>query len=190
MRLKTGRLPVTLDTLKTILQEQFDYEIEDTILAASEELVGYRSVFIQKKRPSLLINSRRWLTARIIRDMDEQGELDAFRERPLVGIQMSEFLNSRERFLCIGFGRPLVLTPNIASSVIVGFREEPNMDNIIRFVHDPAVPAVVINETCERCPLTPEECQVRAAEPTVLWAEQRKKNRQDALQKLMAQFHG
>jgi hypothetical protein len=133
---------------------------------------------------------RRWLTARLLRDMDEQGGVDAFRERPLVGVQMSEFLDTRERFLCIGFARPLVLSPSVASSVIVGFREEPNMDQVIRFVHDPAVPAVVINETCERCPLTPEECQVRSAEPTVLLAEQIKENRRAALQKLMAQFHG
>jgi hypothetical protein len=122
--------------------------------------------------------------------MDEQGGVDAFRERPLVGVQMSEFLNTRERFLCMGFARPLVLSPNIASSVIVGFREEPNMGSIIRFLHDPAVPSVVINETCERCPLTAEECKVRAAEPTVLKLEQTKQTRQDALQKLMAQFHG
>ncbi|MFZ0546967.1 MAG: ImmA/IrrE family metallo-endopeptidase, partial [Candidatus Promineifilaceae bacterium] len=133
---------------------------------------------------------RRWLTARLLREMDEQGGVDAFRDRPLVGIQMSEFLNTQERFLCMGFARPLVLSPHIASSVIVGFREEQNMGNIIRFLHDPAVPSVVINETCERCPLTAEECKVRAAEPTVLKVEQAKEARQAALQKLMAQFHG
>jgi hypothetical protein len=103
---------------------------------------------------------------------------------------MSEFLNRGERFLCIGFARPLVLSPDVAGSVIVGFREEPNMADVIRFVDDPAVPAVVINETCERCPLTAEECKVRAAEPTVLWSERVKEKRGAALQKLMAQFHG
>jgi hypothetical protein len=133
---------------------------------------------------------RRWLTARLLRDMDEQGGVAAFRDRPLVGVQMSEFLNTRERFLCLGFARPLVLSPHIASSVIVGFREEPDMGNIIRFLDDPAVPAIVINETCERCPLTAEECKVRAAEPTVLKLEQTKQARRDALQKLMAQFQG
>lgn len=329
-----GSLPISLENLQRILQEQFDYELDYTRLAADEALTGYRSVFIQKKRPTLLINSRlqpkqikfllareigyqclgikershmsspdrvesfrqvhndfqasyfggsllipkqdvladieklfnseswqprllldmlrsyditpemllyrfselipqffglklhflrvhrvgdryrlikklnmnrlpvpsglalyehycrRWLTARLLRDMDEQGGVDAFRERPLVGVQMSEFLNSRERFLCLGFARPLILSPNIASSVIVGFREEPNMGNIIRFLHDPAVPSVVINETCERCPLSEEECKVRAAPPTVLEIEQTKQARQAALQKLMAQFHG
>jgi hypothetical protein len=124
--------------------------------------------------------------------MDEKGALEAgptaYRKRPLVGIQMSEFLHSRERFLCLGFARPLVLSPDVGSSVIVGFREEPNMADVIRFVHDPAVPTVVINETCERCPLTAEECTVRAAEPTVLRVEEKKAARRDALDKLMAQF--
>lgn len=329
-----GSHPISLETLQAILQQEFNYELDDTLLAANEDLAGYRSVFIQKKRPRLLINSRlrpnqikfllareigyqclglkershmsspdrvesfrqvhndfqasyfggsllipkqevlgdietlfnspswqpqlllnmlrryditpemllyrfselipqffglklhflrvhrvgdryklvkrlnmnrlpipsglalyehycrRWLTARLLREMDEQGGVDAFRDRPLVGVQMSEFLNTRERFLCLGFARPLVLSPHTASSVIVGFREEPDMGSIIRFRDDPAVPAVVINETCERCPLTPEECKVRAAEPTVLKIEQTKQARREALQKLMAQFHG
>jgi hypothetical protein len=133
---------------------------------------------------------RRWLTARLLREMDEQGGLDAFRERPLVGVQMSEFLETQQRFLCIGFARPLVLSPHVGSSVIVGFRDEPNLGQVIRFLNDPAVPSVVINETCERCPLTYEECKVRTADPVVLEAQIAKTARQDALQKLMAQFQG
>jgi Zn-dependent peptidase ImmA (M78 family) len=331
--LSTGE-GVTLGQLRAILEERFSYKIDETMLAANQDLAGYRSVFIQKERPYLLINNllrpnqikfllarevgyqvlgikersqmsspdrvvsfrqvhndfqasyfggsllipkqavladieglfnaeswqpqllldmllryditpemllyrfselipqffglklhflrvhrlgdryklvkrlnmnqlpipsglalyehycRRWLTARLLAEMDAQGGVDAFRKRPLVGVQMSEFLNRGERFLCIGFARPLVLSPDVAGSVIVGFREEPNMADVIRFVDDPAVPAVVINETCERCPLTAEECKVRAAEPTVLWSERVKEKRGAALQKLMAQFHG
>jgi transcriptional regulator with XRE-family HTH domain/Zn-dependent peptidase ImmA (M78 family) len=329
----TGSLPVSLESLRTILQQDFNYELEESMLGDSTALAGYRSVFIQKKRPRLLINShlrpmqikfllareigyqylglkersfmsspdqvesfrqvhndfqasyfagslllpkqeiladieelfgseswqpqlllnmlaryditpemllyrfselvpqffglklhflrvhesghrlrlvkrlnmnrlpipsglalyehycRRWLTARLLREMDEQGGLDAFRERPLVGVQMSEFLETQQRFLCIGFARPLVLSPHVGSSVIVGFRDEPNLGQVIRFLNDPAVPSVVINETCERCPLTYEECKVRTADPTVLEAQIAKTARQEALQKLMAQFH-
>ena len=32
-----------------------------------------------------------------------------------IGVQMSEFYDSRDRFLCIGFARPLALRPESAA---------------------------------------------------------------------------
>src|SRR5690606_17566374 len=54
----TGSLPLSLEALQRILQEEFNYILDDKLLAANEDLAGYRAVFIQKKRPRLLINSR------------------------------------------------------------------------------------------------------------------------------------
>lgn len=82
--------------------------------------------------------------------------------------------------------RPLVLSPNVTSSVVVGFREETDLVQIIRFAGDPAVPSVFINETCERCPLTAEQCEVRAAESSVLHEQEAKTNRQRAVDQLLA----
>jgi transcriptional regulator with XRE-family HTH domain/Zn-dependent peptidase ImmA (M78 family) len=130
---------------------------------------------------------RRLLTARLLREMNKGIEI---RDQPLVGVQMSEFLESGERFLSLGFARSLVLAPTIDSSVEVGFRDEPNLAEVVRFIHDPAVPSMVVNETCERCPLTAEQCNVRAAEPTVLREEQVKAERQKAVSHLLAQYRG
>jgi hypothetical protein len=98
---------------------------------------------------------------------------------------MSEFLGAGDRFLNIGFARPLVLSPDVSSSVVVGFRDEPELAQEISFLDDPVVPTVLINETCERCPLTAEDCSVRAAEPTVLIKEQEKARRLEALKRLL-----
>jgi transcriptional regulator with XRE-family HTH domain len=125
---------------------------------------------------------RRWLSAKLLNQMDT-GRVTW--DQPLVGIQMSEFLGAGDRFLNIGFARPLVLSPDVSSSVVVGFRDEPELAQEISFLDDPVVPTVLINETCERCPLTAEDCSVRAAEPTVLIKEQEKARRLEALKRLL-----
>ncbi|MBK7895102.1 MAG: XRE family transcriptional regulator [Candidatus Promineifilaceae bacterium] len=124
---------------------------------------------------------RRWLSVRLLRDMEETNMVPAPSEQPHVGVQMSEFVETQDRFLCLGFSRELSLSPGMTSSVIVGFRVESDLKNTIRFAQDPAIPQVIINETCERCPLTAEQCRERAVEPTILWEEQKQRERKLAL---------
>jgi hypothetical protein len=148
---------------------------------------------------------RRWLSVRLLPagkgvggGYSAGGEYSASGERrvsgagfagqPLpVGIQLSEFLETQDRFLCLGFGRWMVLSPNVASSVIIGFRVDADLKNKIRFLDDPQIPHVIINETCERCPLTAEQCHLRAAPPTMLHARQEQIARKLALSELQAQ---
>jgi transcriptional regulator with XRE-family HTH domain len=125
---------------------------------------------------------RRWLTGRLLREMGAASS----REQPLPGVQISEFYDNQERFLCIGFARPLVLSPQVMSSVIVGFRVTRELPDTIAFAGDPAIPVVVINETCERCPLPLDVCTVRAVPPYALLAEAEMAERQDALRRLTA----
>ena len=133
---------------------------------------------------------RRWLTVGLLRDLQEAPEPDVYSRQPHVGVQLSQFYETGERFLCIGFARPLVLSPDVFSSVIVGFRVEHDLHRDIRFLADPAIPTMIINETCERCPLTLEQCSVRAAPPTVLEAKAERLERRDALQQLLAELQG
>ncbi|MDX1687886.1 MAG: helix-turn-helix domain-containing protein [Candidatus Promineifilaceae bacterium] len=131
---------------------------------------------------------RRWLTVRLLRELQATDNREQFKERPHVGAQISEFHETRDRFLCLGFARPLVLSPEVDSSVIVGFRVDGDLRRDVRFVEDPALPSVIINETCERCPLTAEQCTVRAVPPTVLEAEAKREERREALNLLMAEL--
>jgi transcriptional regulator with XRE-family HTH domain len=123
---------------------------------------------------------RRWLSVRLLPDETAEQRPD-----PLpAGVQLSEFLDSHDRFLCMGFGRRMVLAPDVSSSVIVGFRVDADLKNTIRFLDDPAIPQVIINETCERCPLTADQCRVRAAPPAILLARQTQMARKLALSQL------
>jgi len=84
----------------------------------------------------------------------------------------------------IRFSRPLVLSPNVNSSVLVGFRVDAELRRVVRFLDDPAIPRAYINETCERCPLTAVQCDDRAAPPTILEAQEQATARRLALSKL------
>ncbi len=129
---------------------------------------------------------RRWLTVRLLREMDDLP-LDA--PAPHIGVQVSEFLTTRERFFCIGFGRRLALAPGVKSSVVLGFRVDRELEQVVRFLDDPAIPLAIIHETCERCPLTAAHCAVRAAEPTIWQRQQSYEQRQAALRGLTAELH-
>ncbi len=131
---------------------------------------------------------RRWLSVRLLREMEQGQGPAAPADPPLVGVQLSEFLESGERFLCIGFGRPLAMQPDVKSSVIVGFPVDGDLMKVVRFADDPAIPREIIHETCERCPLTAEQCAVRGAEPVILQAKQAERERRLALSRLAAQL--
>jgi len=122
---------------------------------------------------------RRWLSVKLLRDFPEPVD-----GRPAVGVQMSEYVHTRDRFLCIGFSRPLTLSRSTKSSVIIGFRVDAELYNAIRWASDPAIPKEYIHETCERCPLAPEQCSDRAAPPTILRTEEAATARRLAVNRL------
>jgi len=82
----------------------------------------------------------------------------------------------------------MVLSPQVASSVIIGFRVDADLRATIRFLDDPNIPRDIIHETCERCPLTPEQCAVRAAPPALLEARREQMARKLALSQLQARY--
>lgn len=131
---------------------------------------------------------RRWLAVRLLREMADRqaaGDSDRF---PPPGVHIARFLHSEDSYLVFGFARSLLLTPGVNSSVTVGFRLTPDLDRTIRFLHDPAIPHTFINGTCERCPLTADECQVRAAPPSALESARQDEARQLALDLIMARL--
>ena len=131
---------------------------------------------------------RRWLSVRLLSQAPSNGDLTF--DQPFMGVQFSEFVESRDQFLCFGFSRPLVLSPNVNSSVLVGFRVDAELRQVMKFLDDPAIPRAYIHETCERCPLTEEQCHERVAQPTTLVAEQEATARRLALSKLRERTRG
>ncbi len=133
---------------------------------------------------------RHWLVIRLLRHLERDRQAGVMHdiERPIVGVQMSDYLDSRDRFLCFGFARPSPLDEEINSCGIIGFRAEAGLFDVIRFADDPAINVELINETCERCSLDEAHCSLRAAPPTVLRARQERLARKQALRQLSAEM--
>jgi hypothetical protein len=55
----------------------------------------------------------------------------------------------------------------------------------VRFASDPAIPEGLLNETCERCPLSDAECSERAAPPTRWLQEKSARERERELEALL-----
>lgn len=130
---------------------------------------------------------RRWLSGRLLKNLALESKSENLVETPLVGVQKSEIFGSEEAFLCLGFARPLVLQMDMGSSVVIGIQCTPLLNKTIKFVDDPEIPQVVINETCERCPLDHDQCAERVASPTILEERAIQLDRKADLQKLMAE---
>lgn len=111
---------------------------------------------------------RRWLAIRILHDLERETAGRKKTAEPIVGAQLSRFVDTNERYLCVAMARRLALNPASTSSVSLGFRCDDKFESIVRFSKDPSIPRLDIDGTCERCRLTRDECGDRAAEPHLL----------------------
>ncbi len=127
---------------------------------------------------------RRWLSVRLLKELAERQKR---REAGgiLVGVQRSRFIDSDAEFFVITMTRPLALTEHANSSITLGFLLNDEFKKTVRFWDDRAIPRFEVNETCERCGLSPEACRERVAPPVTYEKKREQKRREQALQKLM-----
>jgi transcriptional regulator with XRE-family HTH domain len=111
---------------------------------------------------------RRWLAIRILQGLGVGGANGDRGREPVVDAQLSRFVDSDARFLCVAMARHLALNPSATSSVSLGFRCDEEFERAVRFARDAAITRLDIDGTCERCRLTPAECADRAAPPVLL----------------------
>jgi predicted transcriptional regulator len=111
---------------------------------------------------------RRWLAIGVLRELERRVAVGDAVDEPIVEAQVSRFVDSDARFLCIAIARHLALKPSATSSVSLGFRCDEEFERTVRFAHDAAITRLDIDGTCERCRLTPEECRERAAPPHII----------------------
>ena len=111
---------------------------------------------------------RRWLAIRILHDLESEGAGRKKMAEPIVGVQLSRFVDTNERYLCVALARHLALNPSATSSVSLGFRCDQEFERTVRFAKDTSIARLDIDGTCERCRLTKDECRERAAPPHLL----------------------
>ena len=120
---------------------------------------------------------RRWVSLSVLKDMGEDPGDDL-----RIEAQRSKYFGTDDEYLCITLARTDYPRPGKNVSVTLGLLITDRLREEIAFIEDPAIPRVVVNTTCERCPI--EDCQVRAAAPTVVAARRRARDMRDALGRL------
>ena len=128
---------------------------------------------------------RRWLAVALLNTLG--GNDTAGSEAPVIAAQRSQLIGRDASYFVITLARPLALTPGTHTSVTLGFQITPEFESVVRFCNDPAVPSLEINETCERCPLSPEECHERVAPPILHDQKIAQDERNQALAQLLAE---
>jgi len=104
--------------------------------------------------------------------------------RPLVGIQRSQYVNSKNEYLCITLARPLNRWPQLNHSVTIGLLINNELKKRLAFLSDPKIILRLVNESCERCPLT--DCKERAAAPVIYDKAEKTKQLEDELNQFIS----
>ena len=120
---------------------------------------------------------RRWISINLLRQLSDDADHDL-----RIEAQRSKYYGTDDEYLCITLARTDYPRPGENVSVTLGLLIDDTVRTEIAFLDDPAIPRVVVNTTCERCPIT--DCQVRAAPPKVVEARTRYLAMKEALQAL------
>ncbi|NJB85982.1 hypothetical protein GGR26_001750 [Lewinella marina] len=120
---------------------------------------------------------RRWISINLLQRMAAEpgGNLR-------IEAQRSRYYGTDDEYLCLTLARTDHPRPGKNVSVTLGLLINDRVREEIAFVDDPAIPRVVVNTTCEHCPI--EDCSVRAAPPKVVTAREQYRAMKEALGQL------
>jgi transcriptional regulator with XRE-family HTH domain/predicted transcriptional regulator len=123
---------------------------------------------------------RRWLAISLLRDLKNDQTQNP--NLQLVGIQRAVFVATGEEYLCIAIAKPGHPTPGRNVSVTLGVLLDDHAKQRIHFWNDPSIPIRTVNVTCQRCSI--ENCDERAAAPSVVIRREERKKMEEMLRKL------
>ncbi len=107
--------------------------------------------------------------------------------RPKLLVQHNNFVEQDLRFLALSAIRPLALDASRQSSVTIAWQLDEATHNTIRFAEDPSISSIEVGLTCERCPLSDDLCDQRAAPASRVQAIEERERREIALAGLAPQ---
>ena len=132
----------------------------------------------------------RWPAIKLLQEL-EREQLDGPltkqpSEEPRIHAQRSYFINEEAEYFVLSVARPLALQPGTNSCVSIGFLINDAFRENIKCWQDDAIPEVDVNLTCERCPLSHEQCGDRVAPPSIYEEEQAQRRKEEAVEELQA----
>lgn len=113
---------------------------------------------------------RRWMAVSLMEQGMQLQQQKKYKS-PLIGVQISHYWQTQNRYLCITIAKPKSKQSTEMVSVTLGLMLDKPMLQLMRFVNDPAIDTRMVNTTCERCAIS--NCKERAAAPLhILQAQQ------------------
>ncbi|TVR81488.1 MAG: helix-turn-helix domain-containing protein [Chitinophagaceae bacterium] len=125
---------------------------------------------------------RRWISIRLLRELKNIQKAEK-KQRYLIRLQRSRFMNSENQYFCISVGRSKKPTSNANTSVTIGILMNETFRRKIKFWNDEDIVEREVNDTCERCPA--EDCLERAASPHHFLKQVRKTKLREELQRIV-----
>jgi XRE family transcriptional regulator, fatty acid utilization regulator len=129
---------------------------------------------------------RRWVSIGVLKELEEKINKNEKYDKPVIGIQKSQFYNSGDQYLTISIARRSKLDNNNLSSVTIGFLVNEELKQTIKFWNDPKIRVKEVNDTCERCLIS--NCKERIAPPVAAEEKMKYDNIKTALEKLMKEL--
>ena len=123
---------------------------------------------------------RRWPAIQLLRELARNQQVGAANE-PLVMAQRSRFFDEDVEFLVLSMARSLSLPNQANSAVSLGFLIDRDFRREVSFWNDPSIPRADVHLTCERCPLSENDCQDRTAPPVAYQARRAQERKMKAL---------
>jgi transcriptional regulator with XRE-family HTH domain len=108
---------------------------------------------------------RRWISLKILDDLSAVQWNKKYTQ-PLIDVQISDYIDAKNKYFVISVARPLNILEQTNVSVTLGFQIDQKLRDTIKFLNDPAIVSLQVNQTCEKCGLF--DCKERVAAPTIL----------------------
>lgn len=106
---------------------------------------------------------RRWVSVEALKELQELRREG--KERIIARAQKSRYYNTEDEYLVTTIAIPAGPLQEKDISVTFGILMDDWLKKVVRYTSDPKIPYLIVNKTCERCPIM--DCKERAAEPYV-----------------------
>ena len=128
---------------------------------------------------------RRWASVQALKALARRQAAGKGHDAPVVQARRVRFVGGDEsegrEVFTVAAARPQALRRGTNAAVSLGFVMDTAFKRAVRFWNDPAVERCDVGVTCERCPIPPSRCKVRAAPPVMLEKADRLDRRETAL---------
>ena len=99
-------------------------------------------------------------------------------------------MESGDEVLFISIAHSLRLRTKMNRCVSLGLRVDNALKRKVKFLNDPQIPVIEVNQTCERCPLENSQCSERTVPPSVYIREEQEELLKKGLKQLVTDYRG